>query len=79
MTIAHKLVGYDRKTESVGAEYDVPAQKFDLVRRIAGVHPDDRDAIGNYPLDGPAAEEIAKLIGAPLDTRRMDFFLEPAP
>jgi hypothetical protein len=79
MTVAHKLVGYDRKTEGVAAEFDVPEQKFDVVRRIAGVSNDDREAIGNYPLNRPAAEEIAKIIGASIDSRRMDFFLEPSP
>ncbi|HEY1504099.1 MAG TPA: hypothetical protein VGF92_07355 [Stellaceae bacterium] len=78
MTITHKLVGYDKQSERVAAEYDVPEQKFDLVRRIVGVSHTDREAIGNYPLAAPAAEEVAKEIGLRLDTKRLDFFLEPA-
>jgi hypothetical protein len=77
MTIVHKLVGYDRQTEFVGTEFDVPDQTFERVRRIAGVSHQDPDAIGNYYLAPPAAEEVAKIIGASIDTKRFDFFLEP--
>jgi hypothetical protein len=78
MKLVHKLVGYDRNTEFVGAEFNVPDQKFDLVRRIAGVNRQkDPDAMGNYRLSRPEAEEIAKIIGASIDTKQYDFFLEP--
>lgn len=78
MTIAHKIVAYDRLTELVASEHDVPAQKFDIVRQVAGVAPSDPEAIGNYRLSPPAAEEIGRIIGAPADTKRFDFYLEPA-
>jgi hypothetical protein len=79
MSSSHKLVGYDRKTDWVAEEYDIPPQQFDVVRRVAGVASSDPSAAGNYPLDAPAAQEVGKIIGVSVDTKSMDYFLEPDP
>jgi hypothetical protein len=78
MTVTHKLVGYDRATEWVAAEYDLTPGDFEVIRRIVRVDPADADVIGNYQLDAPTAQEVGRIIGTALDTKRMDFFLEPA-
>ncbi len=78
MTVMHKLVGYDHDTEWVAAEYEIRAEDFDRIRRVVRIASTDPDAIGSYPLDAPTAQEVGRIIGADVDTRRMDFFLEPA-
>jgi hypothetical protein len=75
----HKLVGYDRVTEWVSDEIDLSPQDFDDVKRIVGITASDPDGIGCYPLSPPTAQEVGRKLGRILDTRRMDFFLEPAP
>jgi len=79
VTLAHKIVAYDKKTEWYAQEYDVPAQHFALVKRVAGVAKTDPDAVGNYPLSPSVAEEIARIIGITIDSKRFTFYLEPAP
>lgn len=75
----HRLVGYDRVTELVSDEISLTQQDFDAVKTIVGVTYSDPDAVGSYPIDPPTAQEVGKRIGRVLDTRRMDFFLEPEP
>lgn len=75
----HQVVGYDRDTERVGLEYGIPQQDFDKIKQIVGVASSDPDAVGNYEIDGPAVQEVARIIGEQLDTKRFDFFLEPVP
>jgi hypothetical protein len=78
MTATHKLVGYDKKSKNLSAKYEVPQQIFDVVCHVAGIPYDDRDATGRYPLSPLAAQEIGKIIGAEIDTDRLDYFLQPA-
>jgi hypothetical protein len=78
MTAAHKLVGYAKKSGKLSAEYEVQQHTFGVVCHVAGIPYDDRDATGRYPLSPLAAQEIGKIIGAEIDTDRLDYFLQPA-
>jgi hypothetical protein len=79
MTVMHHLVGYDRATEHVTVEHNIPAERFAIVRGVVAIAPTDPDAVGCYPVDPPTAEEIGKIIGAPIDAKRLDYVLEPVP
>ena len=70
------LVGYDRKTEYVGAEYDIPADHLAYAKERAHVRADDPDVSGSYPLDVQAVKDIAGAIGLKIDAGACDFFLE---
>jgi hypothetical protein len=70
------LVGYDRKTEYVGVERDIPAKALDYAKARAKVQADDPDVALSYPLDAEAAKDIAGAIGLKIDTGACDFFLE---
>ena len=74
--IAHSLVGYDRLSERVAEEFDVPDAVLPRAKELAGVPADDPDAIMCYPLEAPGARDLAELIKARIDTERRDYFLE---
>jgi hypothetical protein len=77
MELIYKLVGYDHETDRLSYARDIPAHRVPLAKRVAGLPEDDPEAIGDRPLSRGQAREIAGLIGADIDTDRMDFFLEP--
>ena len=75
--IVHRLTGYDRKTELLAIECEIPVGDITRVKEIAGVGPSDPDAIGSYPLDQGQAERIARLLGSKINNDMCNFFLEP--
>jgi hypothetical protein len=76
-SIVHQLTGYDRETELLAVEYDIPTAQLAQVKKIAGISADDPEAVGSYPLRRDQASDIAKLLGVPIDIDRFGFFLEP--
>jgi hypothetical protein len=75
--VVHQLTGYDRETELLAVEYDIPSHHLAKIKQIAGVSADDPEAVGSYPLRRNQASDIAKLLGVDIDAERLDFFLEP--
>ena len=74
--ITHTLVGYDRQTERVTEEFDVPDTVLPRAKAFARVPADDPDALMCYPLDASEAHDLADLLNAKIDTERRDYFLE---
>src|SRR5579871_6311103 len=74
--IAHNFVGYDRVTERVADEFDVPDAVLPRAKELARVPTDDPDAIMCYPLDASEARVLADMLDAEIDTERRDYFLE---
>ena len=74
----HSVVGYDRLTDLLAEEFDVPDAILPRAKELAGVPADDPDAIMCYPLDQSRARDLADLIKARIDTKRRDYFLEGA-
>jgi hypothetical protein len=72
----HSLVSYDRATERVAEETDVPDAVMPRAKELAGVPADDPNAMMCYPLDASGARDLAKLIKARIDTEQRDYFLE---
>jgi len=72
----HSLVGYDRRTERVVEEYDVPDSVLPRAKKLARVPADDPEAIMCYPLDPSKAHDLAHILNARIDTDRRDYFLE---
>jgi hypothetical protein len=74
--VAHRLVGYDRHTECVADEYDVPDAVLPRAKELVRVADDDPDAVMCYPLDAARARDLAHILGATIDTEGRDYFLE---
>ena len=79
MSVAHRLTGYDRRTERLEIAHGVPRAKEPFALEVAGVARDrDPGAVGVYPLLPEQARRIAAAIGARINTESYDWFLEPA-
>ena len=74
--ITHSLVGYDRLSERLAEEFDVPDTVLPRAKELAKVPADDPDAVMCYPLDASRARRLADLLDARIDTKRRDYFLE---
>ena len=74
--VGHSLVGYDRATERLAEEFDVPDAVLLKAKELAGVPVDDPDAIMCYSLDASRAQALADILAAKIDTNRRDYFLE---
>ena len=76
MTWDTKMVGFNRETDLLEAEWDLPAGFLARVRAIAKVPASDRDILGSYPLDEHQVATIAELVQATVDPSRYLYFLE---
>lgn len=74
--ITHRLVGYDRATERVVDEYDVPDTILPTAKMIAHVPADDPEAAMCYRLAADEARGLAGFIKAGIDADGRDYFLE---
>jgi hypothetical protein len=74
--IIHSLVGYDRVTERVAEEFDIPDAVLPRAKHLARVPDDDPEAVMCYPLDASGARDLAAVLKARIDTDRRDYFLE---
>ena len=77
MNIVHRVTGYDKRTEMLSYQFDVPQERLSEVRDLARVAPDDDVALGSYPLDNSVARTIAGKLNLPMIIERCDWFLEP--
>ena len=74
--VSHSLVGYDRATEHVVDEFDVPDAAMPKAKELARVPADDPDAVMCYSLDPLRAKALEDMLAAKIDTSRRDYFLE---
>jgi hypothetical protein len=74
--VLHSLVGYDRLSEKVAEEFDVPDAVLPRARELARVPADDPEAVMCYALDAAAARDLADRLRARVDPERCEYFLE---
>jgi hypothetical protein len=74
--VGHRLVGYDRVTDRVADEHDIPANLMPWARGLAHVPEDDPETAMCYPLEADDARRVAGAVGAAADTSKNDYFLE---
>ena len=76
MSVVHRLVGYDRRTDQARERFDIPEGLLAEAKRIAQVPADDPDAAWSYRLSLRQAGKLAQLIGVIPDFQGAEFFLE---
>ena len=76
MGFIFKLVGYDRKTDRLTEEFEIPAAAFPLAKRTAGIDPESQGPFGDYPLSDEKAVRLAHQIGLTIAPARNEYFLE---
>ena len=74
--IARSLVGYNRLTERVAEEFDVPDTVLHRAKELACVPADDPEAIMCYPLEPSGVHHLADILKARIDTQCCDYWLE---
>lgn len=78
MNAVHKITGYDKRTEALTFEHQVPADQLNTAREIAHVPSSDYDAVGSYPLDADGVRRLSLRLGQhTINTDAYDWFLEP--
>jgi hypothetical protein len=76
MRLAYRLVGYDKTTERVALEIDIPSGKAGAVRQVAGI---DARELADWPLNPEQVRHIVRrILGRNDDVEKLDFFLEPS-
>jgi hypothetical protein len=73
--VVHRLVGYDRQTDRMKAQFDIPDQLLREAKKIGKVPDDDPDAAWSYPLTEASARRLASLIGV-VGPEDVEFYLE---
>jgi len=76
MATALRLIGYDRASEFLAEQYDVPPGQAVAAKRAAGVAPAEGELMADWPLSDSKAREIASLINARINLKRCEYFLE---
>ncbi len=77
MTIVHRVTGYDKTTEIIAQEFDVPSDRIAELRKLANVDPRIREIVGAYPLDQSAAQVVRERFNFGMLIDRCDWFFEP--
>ncbi len=77
MSMSHRIVGYDRRTERMEAIHPLPDRSWRYVKVIAKIGPDDPTGLYAYPLDSQQARQVFEHVEARPDLERFDYFLEP--
>ena len=76
MAIIYKLVGYDRESEALVLEYELPPRHVGHAKQIAGIA-GKPEIVGDWSLSPGQARQIGELVAAHPDLVRCDWFLEP--
>ena len=77
MTIVHRVTGYDKTTEIIAQEFDVPSDRIAELRELANVDPRVEAIAGAYPLNRSAAQVVKDRFNFGMFIDRCDWFFEP--
>lgn len=77
MSVLHRVTGYDKVSERLALERDVPAALVVEARQVAEAPPDVALAPGAFPLGAAAVARLSEMLGLPMSAERYDWFLEP--
>ena len=76
MTVAYHLRGYDKTTEFVGVEFDVPATMLPFVKDLLPQTSADPDLIEPHELAGDQVVRLAHELAIVVDPDAFDFYIE---
>lgn len=77
MNIAHRVVGYDKVTEKLVFEFDIPNDQIETVRNLVQVPAEQATTFGSFPLEQGSAWKVAWRLQLPMNVDGYDWFLEP--
>jgi hypothetical protein len=77
MSAVHRITGYEKRSERLEIEHDIPPERLNEIRQLARVPADGAGAFGAYPLDSDMARMVGLKLDKPLNVDAYDWFLEP--
>ena len=77
MSTAFRLVGYDKASEHITVQHEIPDRHSGAAKNIAGIGSVDDADLEDCELGVSQADFMGRLIHKSVDTRRFDYFLEP--
>jgi len=77
MNVLHRVTGFNKRSEMIEREFNVPAELVPSAREIAQAPANWQEAPGAFELSIGAAQAISAMLRVPMDTDRFDWFLEP--
>jgi hypothetical protein len=76
MTVACHLRGYDKTTEFVGVEFDIPVTLLPFVKDLLPEAATDPDLIEPHELAADRVVRLARELGISVDPDTFDFYIE---
>jgi hypothetical protein len=76
MIAAHRLIGYDRKTDEQKFSLPIPQSQFGAVASSVRFEPDDPKAFDSYQLEYSQARDIAEMLEKHSVPKELDYYLE---
>ncbi|MGP0089691.1 MAG: hypothetical protein ACLPKB_07000 [Xanthobacteraceae bacterium] len=73
---AHRLIGYDRKTDEQKFSLSIPQSQFRAVTSVVRFEPDDPKAFDSYQLEYSQARDIAGMLAKHDLPKELDHYLE---
>ena len=77
MTVTLKIMGYDKRSERLAVEFDVPSTCVPAVIEATRALPGQTDDFGSIPLDHETVAAIGRHLNRPIHSDYYDWFLEP--
>ena len=76
MTVKYHLCGYDRGTEFLGVDIDIPPETLAIIRELLPEAADDPEFIDPLAITDIEAVRVAEVLGVPVDLDRFEYFVE---
>lgn len=76
MTVAYHLRGYNRRTEFVGVEFDIPVTMLPFVKGLLPDSDADPDLFEPHAIACEQVARLARELGINVDPTAFDFYIE---
>ena len=76
MTVKYHLCGFDRRTEFLGVDIDIPPAMLAAVRELLPEAADDPEFIDPHAITDSQAIRVAEVLGVSVDLDRFEYFIE---
>jgi hypothetical protein len=76
VTVKYHLCGYDRSTECLGVDIDIPPQTLPIIRDLLPEAADDPEFIDPLTITDCEAVLVAEALGVTVETDRFVYFIE---
>jgi hypothetical protein len=77
MNVSYQIAGYDKRTEQLVREYQVPADTLPAVMQAAHVSLEQAAGFGSIPLEAAVVRKIGHQLNKSIYSDFCDWFLEP--